>query len=251
MFSEFIRLIIYVIEDNFLVSICTLFLIFLAPFMIKSIKKTIENLNFSRLHYKNKIYIVTYFSLLFSGVIYIITTFCSYYNSYNIGVGENMIVIENTNKVEEVPTDYDYYENELKYYLEALESEDDSKYADEYRRAIQYYVEKLEKEGNPELANSYERIIQYYLELLRREGNSKIEESDLKEIRDQIGDLTLSIIDINEKIDNLNSTIEQSNNNDIISSCITGFCTILAAFIAAKSVTTVVIKYKNRNTTRR
>lgn len=89
------------------------------------------------------------------------------------------------------------------------------------------------------------------MELLSREGNSKIEESDLREIRDQISDLTLNIIDINEKIDNLNSSIEQSNNKDIISSCITGICTILAAFIAAKSVTTVVIKYKNKNTTRK
>lgn len=133
-------------------------------------------------------------------------------------------------------------------YFEEMEGEEDIWTTERYKAALQYNLDALKTREKEVLASDYDRIIRHYLEVLESAtGSNKMEGTDLEELREQIVDLNFSINEMNGKIDKLNSVIEYNNNSDIISSIITGLCTVLAAVIAARSVTTIVVKYRRRN----
>ena len=83
------------------------------------------------------------------------------------------------------------------------------------------------------IISNYYQAISAYSELIEENRNQNSNNIELQEFRNQIYELTVSLSDINDKIDEIESAIEYNNNHDIISSIITGVCTIIAALIAA------------------
>lgn len=100
---------------------------------------------------------------------------------------------------------------------------------------------ELDTENNSDIYERYILMMTEYLELRKSQDSNSKDKSDFSSIEKQIDDINTKISVMSEKIENLIDAADKSNDNVIISSAITGICTIIAALIAGA----VAIKVAN------